>query len=60
MELVFTIKEIMERGLWIDICNIKGWNEWCVKEGLAGMEEQVKLNKGESINLGLIKEERYF
>ena len=56
MKLILTIREIMDKGLWLDFCNIRGWNEWCVNEGLADSDEEITLTEEEIKQLGLQKE----
>lgn len=34
MNINITAGEAIDKGLWDDICKLKGWNPWIVNEGL--------------------------
>lgn len=52
MKIQLTIREIMDKGLWIALCELKQWNEWCLAEGLADENEIVSLSLDEYKKIG--------
>lgn len=46
-----TIREIMDRGLWDEFCEIRGWSVWCVNEGRCDSSEVVELTSEEARKL---------
>ena len=53
MELILTVREIMDAGLWNRVCEIKGYNPWAVNEGLMGGDDTITLDTDECRELGL-------
>lgn len=56
MKVILTVTEIMDRGLWIEFCEMKGINEWSVNEGRLDGEEEFVFSKEEAQKLGLLPE----
>lgn len=54
MKIQITLREIMDKGCWDSFCELKGWNEWCVAEGLASSDETVTLSIDECKQIGLM------
>lgn len=54
MNISITFGEAMDRGIWLDLCDLKGINEWCVNEGCADGSEAVHLSVDEAQQLGLL------
>jgi hypothetical protein len=55
MKIEITLREICDKGLWTDFCKLRGWNEWCIAEGLAQSSDTVMLTEAEAIAIGLLK-----
>lgn len=53
MRIQITIKELIDKGIWQKFCNLKGWNEWCISEGLANYDETIILTIEECKQLNL-------
>lgn len=54
MKIILTVSEIMERDIWIAICDIKDINEWAVNEGLLQPEDIIELSEDEARKIYLI------
>ena len=54
MKIIVTVKEIMDKGYWDDFCDIKGWNPWCVSEGLCSSDEKIELSRNEAQKFNFI------
>jgi len=54
MKILISIEDIMDNGLWEEYCELKGWNVWCVKEGLADSSEKVEIEMEQAKKWGLI------
>lgn len=57
MNVVVTYGEIFDRYLWTKFCDMKGLNEWCLKEGLADRDDRAELTEAEARELGLLRGE---
>jgi len=55
MEISITAKELMDKGKWDQVCNLKGLSIWCVAEGLMDSSESISLTYEEAKTLGLVK-----
>lgn len=55
MTITITVKEALEKGIWDEICKLKGFSVWCLAEGLMSSNEVIRLTEKEAKNLGLIK-----
>lgn len=42
-----TAHEAMEIGWWSEVCELKGWNNWAVNEGLMRADELIELSSNE-------------
>ena len=43
MQITISLREILNQGCWEEFCELKGWNVWCMNEGLADSKETVTL-----------------
>lgn len=55
MELNLTVKEVVDRGIWEEVCKLKGINEYVLNEGLMDSEDVITLNENEAKKLNIIK-----
>jgi hypothetical protein len=53
MKVIMTAREIMDKGLWMEFCELRGINEWAVNEGLMDSDEEFVLNEREIKKLHL-------
>lgn len=49
-----TIGELMDRGKWLEACELLGLNEWCVNEGISNTKDIVDLTIEEAKKLRLL------
>lgn len=56
MLIVLTVREILDRGLWKDVCDLRRVNEYAVKEGLIDTADVFRFTETEAVSLGLIPE----
>ncbi len=54
MRIVVTVREIMDRGVWLEFCRIRCINEWAVNEGLLDSDAEFTLTALEAQRLGLL------
>lgn len=54
MEIKLTIKEIMNKGIWEDVCKLKGIVEYGANEGIIDSEEEITFSEEEAKNLDII------
>lgn len=54
MKIVITAKEALEKGIWEDLCKLKGYCVYCIKEGKMPSDEEIALTEQEAKELGLI------
>lgn len=45
MEIIVTLREILDSGYWDEFCDEKGWNPYCINEGVADASEEVRLTE---------------
>ncbi len=58
MKISLTASEILDHNimsLWDDVCELKGFNPYCLKEGLMGGDEVITFTEDEAKELGLLK-----
>ena len=53
MKVVVTVRDIIERGLWEKVCELKGLNGWAVAEGLIDEDDEIVLTEEEAKEIGL-------
>lgn len=49
-----TASEAIDRGLWDQLCEMRGWNVWIVNEGRMPSDEVINLTEDEARKLGLL------
>jgi hypothetical protein len=54
MKYVLSASELMDRGLWLEFCELRGINEWAVNEGMMDSDEEFVFSEDEAATLGLI------
>ena len=57
MKIILTAGEAINKGIWDKICELKGYNPWCVNEGLMDSDDEIKLTSKEAKKIGLISNE---
>ena len=45
MIVTLTAEKILAIGAWDEVCDVKGWNPWCINEGRMTSDEQVKISE---------------
>jgi hypothetical protein len=54
MRILVSASELIDRGLWDDFCEKRGYNVWAVNEGLMDSDEEFSFSRQEAMDLGLI------
>jgi hypothetical protein len=54
MKILISAGELIDRGLWDAVCEMRGLNEWCVNEGLMDSNDELIFTAQEAKQLGLI------
>ena len=57
MKIITTPRELFDKGIWMEACELLGINEWAVNEGLMCQTEGLELSHEQAIELGLIKDD---
>ncbi len=57
MKVSVTAEELIDRGVWDEVCELTGLNPWCVNEGLMDSDEYITLSLEEAQKLGILREE---
>ena len=55
MKIIITAGEAIERGVWGDICDVRGYDRQAIHEGKADSTTEIILTIEEAKDLGLIK-----
>lgn len=55
MKISITAGEAMDKGIWMEICELTGLNDWAINEGLMHRDDTIDLNEEQAKKLGLIK-----
>ena len=58
MKIIITAREALEKGIWDDLCDLKGFNVWAVNEGQMDGNEEITLTEEEAQKLGIKVEGR--
>lgn len=45
--LTLTAGKLMDIGAWDEVCEVKGWNVYCVNEGLMSSSDEVNISETE-------------
>jgi hypothetical protein len=54
MQIIITAREALNRGIWDDVCELKGINPWALNEGLMSSKDEITLTQEEAKKLGLV------
>lgn len=49
-----TARELIEKGLWVEACELIGVNEYAVNEGMMESDEKLTLTEEQARQLGLL------
>ena len=55
LKVTLTANEAIDKGLWDEICEMKGWNPWIVNEGRMDGEEEITLTPEQARKLGILR-----
>ncbi len=53
MKVIVTAREALDGGYWLELCDIKGINEWVISEGLMDDSEEIELTAEEVETIGV-------
>jgi hypothetical protein len=56
--ITITAREALDRGIWDDLCELKGFCIWAVNEGLMESSDSISLTEDEAEQLGLLRARR--
>ena len=59
MKISLTAGELISKGIWDEVCELKGLNIWAVNEGLMDRGEEINFNEEEAKQLGILHEKQY-
>lgn len=54
MRITVTARELLDKGIWDEVCELKGLNIWAINEGLMDSSEEISFNEVEAKKLGLV------
>ena len=54
MRILITASDLIDRGLWDEVCEARGINVWAVNEGLMDADEEFIFTQKEATSLGLL------
>jgi len=58
MKIVVTARDLLDRGVWDQACDLLGLNVWAVAEGLMDSDDEVTLSEEQARKLGLLPSNR--
>jgi hypothetical protein len=47
MRLILTAAEALHKGIWAELCEVKGINEYAISEGLMDADDEIDLSEDE-------------
>jgi hypothetical protein len=47
VKIIITPSEAMDKWIWEKLCELKGWNVWCVNEGTMDSDMEIVLTLDE-------------
>jgi hypothetical protein len=53
IKIIITASEAIDKGIWDELCELRGWNVWIVNEGRMPSDETIVLTEKEIKKLGL-------
>lgn len=60
MKYVATAREILDRGIWDEFCDLRGINVWAINEGLMDEEEEFVFTEAEALRIGLTRKDHQY
>jgi hypothetical protein len=54
MTITLTAREILDRGIWDEFCDLRGINVWAINEGRMDEDEQFTFTEAEARKLGVV------
>jgi hypothetical protein len=54
MTITVSARDLFNKGLWEDFCDLTGTNPWCIAEGLGDSDTTFSLEEDEARKLGLL------
>jgi len=54
IRVTITGREALDKGIWTQLCDLLGINEWAINEGLLDREEEIILTEDQARLLGLL------
>jgi len=57
MKITITARELLDKHLWVEACQLTGTNEWAVNEGRMSADDTIELTEEQARKLGLLKKE---
>lgn len=54
VKITITARELLDRGLWDQACELIGLNVWAINEGLMDSSDEVTLTQEQAQKLGLL------
>ncbi len=54
LKVTITAHEAIEKGIWDDLCELRGWNVWIVNEGRMDSDHEIELTEQEARKLRLL------
>lgn len=58
MKIQITAREALDKGIWDEVCELKGWSVWILNEGRMDSSELISLTEEEAEKLGLINKKK--
>lgn len=55
MKIKVSADDLIDKGVWDKVCDLKGLNPWCVNEGTMDSNDDITFTEDEAKKLGLIK-----
>lgn len=54
-KVIITVKEAIDKGIWIELTELLGINPWAYNEGLISGDHGIELTEEQALELGLMK-----
>jgi len=54
-KIILTASALLDKGVWIKFCEMRGINDWAISEGQMDSSEEFRLTLDEANKLGLLK-----
>lgn len=53
MKAIMTVNELISLGLWDEVCDLRGYDRYCLAEGLMDSDKEIILSLDELEKLGV-------